>query len=150
MVSYTGLCEMTEIHETHHGVARSLCAKLSAAKEAEERGNTRAKAGALDAYCDELKAQADKTLTQHHALGRVAAPAIPVAADFKFTTCAYPNPLNNIAIRGRFAFVPNTGASPNGPTRFDVNTESLLHVLDLGAKADAGKTINMHSAVAAQ
>jgi uncharacterized protein (TIGR03437 family) len=31
-----------------------------------------------------------------------------------------------------------------------VNTESLLHVIDLGAKTDAGKTINMHSAVAAQ
>ncbi len=33
--------------------------------------------------------------------------AAPVAADFKFVTGAYPNQLNNIAIRGRFAFVPS-------------------------------------------
>ena len=84
------------------------------------------------------------------ALARIAAPAAPVADDFKFVTGAYPNQLNNIAIRGRFAFVPNTGASPNGPTRFDVNTQSLLSVLEIAAKTDAGKTINMHQAVTRQ
>ncbi len=84
------------------------------------------------------------------ALARIAPPAAPVAADFKFVTGAYPNQLNNIAIRGRFAFVPNTGASPNGPTRFNVNTQSLLSVIDTGSKADAGKTINMHQAVGSQ
>ena len=84
------------------------------------------------------------------ALKRIAAPAAPVAADFKFPTGAYPNQLNNIAIRGRFAFVPNTGASPNGPTRFDVNTQALLSVINLTTRADANRTINMHSAVAAQ
>ncbi len=84
------------------------------------------------------------------ALKRIAPPATPVATDFKFPIGAYPNQLNNIAIRGKFAFVPNTGAAPNGPVRFDVNTESLLHVLDLSAKADANKTINMHTAVAKQ
>ena len=46
--------------------------------------------------------------------------------------------------------MPNAGASPNGPTRFDVNTHSLLSVIDTGTKLDAGKTINMHRAVAAQ
>lgn len=84
------------------------------------------------------------------ALARVAAPAAPVAADFKFVTGAYPNQLNGIVIRGRFAFVPNTGASPNGPTRFDVNTHSLLSVIDRTTRTDAGKTINMHRAVGAQ
>src|SRR6185436_5039790 len=84
------------------------------------------------------------------ALKRIAPPAAPVAADFKFVTGVYPNQLNSIAIRGRFAFVPNTGASPNGPTRFDVNTQSLLSVIDTTTRKDAGKTINMHSAVAAQ
>jgi uncharacterized protein (TIGR03437 family) len=84
------------------------------------------------------------------ALARVAPPAAPTADDFKFVTGAYPNQLNGIAIRGRFAFLPNTGASPNGPTRFDVNTESLLSVVDLGLSRDAGKTINMHQAVARQ
>ncbi len=72
------------------------------------------------------------------ALKRIAAPATVTKADFKFTTGAYPNQLNNIAIRGRYAFVPNTGASPNGPVRFDVNTQSLLHVIDLNARQDAG------------
>ena len=74
----------------------------------------------------------------------------PLPTDFKFVTGAYPNQLNNIAIRGKFAFVPNTGASPNGPFRFDVNTQSLLSVIDTTTRRDAGKTINMHSAVAAQ
>ena len=46
--------------------------------------------------------------------------------------------------------MPNTGASPNGPVRFDVNTQSLLSVIDTAARRDAGKTINMHAAVAAQ
>ena len=68
-------------------------------------------------------------------------------ANFVFTDRAYPNQLNNIGIKGNFAFVPNTGASPNGPFRFDVNTHSLLSVLDRTTNVDAGKTINMHTAV---
>lgn len=75
-------------------------------------------------------------------------PATPPA--FTFTTGAYPNQLNNIGIRGRFAFVPNVGASPNGPIRFDVNTQSLLSVIDMTTNVDAGRTINMHRAVALQ
>ena len=84
------------------------------------------------------------------ALQRIAPPAAPVATDFSFVTGAYPNQLNNIAIRGKYAFVPNTGASPNGPFRFNVNTQSLLAVIDTTTRKDAGKTINMHSAVNAQ
>jgi prepilin-type N-terminal cleavage/methylation domain-containing protein len=65
MVSYPGICQMTEIYETNPDIAHSLCAKLSAAQEAEQRGDTHAKAGALGAYSHELEAQVDKTLTQH-------------------------------------------------------------------------------------
>ncbi|HEY1325550.1 MAG TPA: beta-propeller fold lactonase family protein [Casimicrobiaceae bacterium] len=72
-------------------------------------------------------------------------PADP--ANFVFTTGAYPNQLNNVAIKGHFAFLPNTGASPNGPVRFDVNTHSLLAVIDRNTNLDAGRTINMHLAV---
>jgi YVTN family beta-propeller protein len=75
---------------------------------------------------------------------------IPPGASFIFTTGAYPNQLNNIAVKGRFAYVPNTGASPNGPVRFNVNTQSLLHVIDREGAADAHRTINMHQAVANQ
>ena len=85
------------------------------------------------------------------AIARIAPPAAPVAADFKFTTGAYPNQLNNLAFKNGFVYVPNTGASPNGPTRFDVNTQALVHVLQFGPEfRDAGLTINMHQAVAAQ
>jgi YVTN family beta-propeller protein len=72
---------------------------------------------------------------------------IPPGPNFIFTTGAYPNQLNNIGIRGNFAYVPNTGASPNGPFRFDVNTHSLLSVIDRNLNVDAGRTINMHTAV---
>jgi YVTN family beta-propeller protein len=75
---------------------------------------------------------------------------IPPGTAFTFTTGAYPNQLNNIAIKGGFAYVPNTGASPNGPVRFNVNTQSLLNVIDRAAGADAHRTINMHLAVAQQ
>lgn len=82
------------------------------------------------------------------AIGRVAPPAAPVAADFRFTTGAYANQLNNLAVKDRFIYVPNTGASPNGPTRFNVNTQALVHVLEFGNEfRDTGRTINMHKAV---
>jgi YVTN family beta-propeller protein len=67
-----------------------------------------------------------------------------------FTTGAYPNQLNNVAIHESFAYLPNTGASPNGPVLFDVNTQSLLSVINTSSDTDAGKTINMHLAVKAQ
>src|SRR2546422_388362 len=73
---------------------------------------------------------------------------IPPGPAFVFTTGAYPNQLNNIAVRGNFAYVPNTGASPNGPVRFNVKTQSLLHVIDRLTGEDAAKTITMHLAVA--
>ncbi len=84
------------------------------------------------------------------AIAKVAPPATATEADFRFDTGAYPNQLNNVAIKGNFAWIPNTGASPNGPVRFDVNTQALLTTIDLTAQTDAQKTINMHSAVAAQ
>jgi hypothetical protein len=67
MVSFPGLCQLTEIYETNPGIAHSLCAKLNAAEEAEERGNGHAESGELNAYGNEVEAQVDKTLTQHQA-----------------------------------------------------------------------------------
>src|SRR4030095_13159197 len=69
---------------------------------------------------------------------------------FTFTTGAYPNQLNNIGLKGNFAFVPNTGASPNGLFRFNVNTQSLLSVVDTTSNTEAGPPLNMHLAVANQ
>src|SRR5262249_22398257 len=79
------------------------------------------------------------------ALARIAP-----GSNFTFTTGAYPNQLNNLVIKDGFVYLPNTGASPNGPVRFNVNTQSLLSVLDRTTQLDAGRTINMHSAVASQ
>jgi len=75
---------------------------------------------------------------------------VPPGMNFTFTTGAYPNQLNNLAIKGNFAYLPNTGASPNGPVRFDVNTQSLLAVINRTTGLDANHTINMHRAVADQ
>jgi YVTN family beta-propeller protein len=75
---------------------------------------------------------------------------IPPGPNATFTTGAYPNQLANVAIKGNFAFLPNTGASPNGPVKFDVNTQSLLSVINRSTRQDAGQTINMHRAVADQ
>jgi len=67
-----------------------------------------------------------------------------------FVTGAYPNQLQAIAIKNGFAYLPNTGASPNGPIKFNVNTQALLHVINTSSNQDAGVTINMHQAVAKQ
>ncbi len=84
------------------------------------------------------------------ALNHIAPPATPVTTDFTFTTGAYPNQLNNLATHGNFAYLPNTGASPDGPVRFNVNVQSLLSVINTTTNLDAGQTINMQSAVNAQ
>jgi len=80
------------------------------------------------------------------AIARIAPGDPNNPANFTFITGAYPNQLNNIGIKGNYAFVPNVGASPNGPVRFDVNTHSLLSAINLTTNLDAG-TINMHLAV---
>ncbi len=79
------------------------------------------------------------------ALARVAP-----GASFTFTTGAYPNQLANVAIHNRFAYLPSTGASPNGPLRFDVNVQSLLSAIDTASDTDAGITVNLNTAIAAQ
>jgi hypothetical protein len=66
---------------------------------------------------------------------------------FTFPTGAYPNQLNNIAVKGNFAYIPNTGASPNGPFRFNVNTQSLLSYIDIQGQTEAAPALNMHTAV---
>ncbi|MBX3086042.1 MAG: hypothetical protein KF716_30690 [Anaerolineae bacterium] len=67
-----------------------------------------------------------------------------------FTTGAYPNQMQAIAIKNGFAYVPNVGASPNGPVRFNVNTQALVHILDTNTNQDTGQTVNLHKAVATQ
>ncbi|MBI5256043.1 MAG: YncE family protein [Burkholderiales bacterium] len=84
------------------------------------------------------------------ALARIAPGDPGDPANFKFGTGAYPNQLAHVALKGGFAFLPNTGASPNGPVRFDVNTHGLVSVVNRSTLLDAGQTINLHRAVAQQ
>lgn len=59
-VTYASLCALTRRFVTNAGVANSLCVKLDAASRAADRGNLQAKAGALNAYANEVRAQTGK------------------------------------------------------------------------------------------
>ena len=63
-------------------------------------------------------------------------------------TVAFPNQLESIVIRGNRAYVPNTASSPNGPTKFNVNVQSFLSVIDITADTEiVDETFNMNSGV---
>ena len=64
-------------------------------------------------------------------------------------TSAFPNQLQSVVIRGNQAYLPNIAASPNGPLRFNVDTQAFVSVIDKarsGTPADAGvpKFLNLH------
>jgi YVTN family beta-propeller protein len=64
-------------------------------------------------------------------------------------TSAFPNQLQSIVIRGSQAYLPNIAASPDGPLRFNVDTQAFVNVLDSvnsGNPFDSGaaKFINLH------
>ena len=65
-------------------------------------------------------------------------------------TGAYPNQMQAIGVKGNFAYLPNTGASPNGPVRFNLNTHALVSVVNVQTGQDPGVTVNLHKAVATQ
>lgn len=67
-----------------------------------------------------------------------------------FVTGAYPNQMQALAIKNGFLYLPNVGASPNGPVRFNVNTQALVHVLSTATNQDTNQTVNLHRAVADQ
>jgi YVTN family beta-propeller protein len=70
------------------------------------------------------------------------------AADNSFTTGAFPNSLNAVAIKGNRAYLPNNAASADGPVRFNVNVQAFLNVIDTVADAEAAaQTINMNRGI---
>lgn len=70
---------------------------------------------------------------------------------FDFDTGCFPNELQNIAVKGGFAYVPGIGSSPNGPFRFNVNCQSTLSVINLANdNEDQAKTINMNFGLGAE
>lgn len=77
-------------------------------------------------------------------LGRIPATD---PATFTFVTGAFPNLLQSIVFKGDRAYLPNVGASPNGPVRFDVNVQGLLSVFDTISRTDTGQTLNLNRGV---
>ena len=81
-------------------------------------------------------------LSNGSALERIAA-ATPAA--FTRVTGAFPNQLLGIAIYGNKAYLPNTGASPDGPVRFNVNLQALVSVIDVEKDEEVkAQTFNMN------
>jgi YVTN family beta-propeller protein len=69
----------------------------------------------------------------------------------KDATFAYPNQLQAIALKNGHGYLPNVAASPEGPVKFNVDTQAFLSVFDVAAKSElSGGTINLHAAVKAQ
>jgi hypothetical protein len=73
-LTYGSLCALTQRYAEKSGIAASLCAKLRAADAAAARGDDLARDGVLDAYVQEVAAQADKSISAEHAaiLSRLA------------------------------------------------------------------------------
>jgi YVTN family beta-propeller protein len=66
-------------------------------------------------------------------------------------TFAYPNQLQAIVLKNGRGYLPNVAASPEGPVRFNVDTQAFLSVFDVAAKSELfGGTINLHAAVRSQ
>ena len=64
-------------------------------------------------------------------------------------TSAFPNQLQSIVIRGNRAYLPNVAASPDGPLRFNVDTQAFVNVIDgvnsvQQSDASAAKFLNLH------
>ena len=67
LVTEPSLCRLIEALSDDHGIASSLCAKLDAAKAADQRGNLQAKEGVLRAFVNELEAQSGNAFTAEEA-----------------------------------------------------------------------------------
>ena len=66
-------------------------------------------------------------------------------------TFAYPNQLQAIVLKDGRGYLPNVAASPEGPVRFNVDTQAFLSVFDVAAQAElSGGTINLQEAVRSQ
>jgi YVTN family beta-propeller protein len=66
-------------------------------------------------------------------------------------TAAYPNQLQSVVLKNGRGYLPNIAASPEGPVKFNVDTQAFLSVFDVAAKSELpGGTINLQAAVKAQ
>jgi YVTN family beta-propeller protein len=66
-------------------------------------------------------------------------------------TFAYPNQLQAIVLKNGRGYLPNIAASPEGPVRFNVDTQAFLSVFDVAGKTELPEgTINLHVAAKEQ
>jgi YVTN family beta-propeller protein len=69
----------------------------------------------------------------------------------KDPTFAYPNQLQAIVLKNGNGYLPNVAASPEGPVKFNVDTQAFLSVFNVASKSElSGGTINLHAAVKTQ
>ncbi len=80
--------------------------------------------------------------------GETDAMAATITAD---PQAVYPNQLWSCIIRNNRLYVPNIGASPEPPVRFNVNVQALVHVADTASSTEvANLHVNLNNAVAAE
>ena len=60
----------------------------------------------------------------------------------------YPNMLFSALVRGPLLYVPNVGASPEPPVRFNVNVQGLVGVINRVKGMETDRTVNLNSQVA--
>jgi YVTN family beta-propeller protein len=60
----------------------------------------------------------------------------------------YPNMLFDVMARGSQLYVPNVGAQPEPPVRFNVNVQALVGVLDRVHNVESARSVNLNSQVA--
>lgn len=59
----------------------------------------------------------------------------------------YPNMLFSTLIRGSLLYVPNVGAQPEPPVRFNLNVQGLVGVVDRVARVESDKSLNLNAQV---
>jgi YVTN family beta-propeller protein len=75
-----------------------------------------------------------------------ASPADPVNANAR--QGVFPNQLLSALIRGNRLYLPNIGAQPEPPERFDVNVQALVNTVDTGTRAEvARETVNLNQQI---
>ena len=72
----------------------------------------------------------------------------PNDAITKAPQAVFPNQLNSALVRGRKLYLPNIGAQPEPPVKFNLNVQALVHVADTAALAElANLHVNLNAEV---
>ena len=60
----------------------------------------------------------------------------------KVSQGAYPNQLFSAVLRDQYLYIPNVGASPEPPVKFNLNVQGLVTTLDVSSGAEATTNLN--------